>query len=94
MILHVHLHLLGLVLDFSGLHDAPHAEMRLMDCRGAALILPAECGKAKQATPLPISQSGATSSSVVHFTQPGVFYVACSVGMHCSAGQHQQITVK
>ncbi len=67
---------------------------RLTECGGAALTLPDDCGKAKQATPLPVSQSGATSSSVVHFPQRGVFYVACSVGMHCSAGQHQQIVVE
>ena len=59
----------------------------------AAFSAPGDCDKAKSGMPLPILEAGGRSSSIVHFTQPGVFYVVCTVGMHCRVGQHQQITV-
>ena len=59
----------------------------------AAFTAPGDCGKAKSAVPLPTSPAGSMSSSLVNFTEPGVYHVVCSVGMHCMFGQHQQITV-
>ena len=62
-------------------------------CGRAAFSAPGNCDKAKSGSPLPILEAGGRSYSVVNFTQPGMFYVVCSEGMHCRVGQHQQITV-